>query len=101
MSEEQEELGRYQRRTIDLHEDHWAVLDALAEDLGAYPQGGARRSHTSWRALLRLIAEGHYLLSPSVAARMETPISTEQTAWRVRWRKRTTNNTSSENQKID
>ncbi len=95
MAGEQEELGRYQRRTIDLHEDHWAVLDALAEDLGACPQGGAQRGQASWRALVRLIAEGHYLLSLSAAARMETPIPTKEAVWRVRWRKRPVSNTSS------
>lgn len=81
-------LHRYQRRTIDLHEKHWALLDILAEELNACPEGGANRGKPSWRALIRLIAEGHYVLTPSVAARMEAAHASEQGRWRLRWRKR-------------
>ena len=88
MTDDQHQQHRYQRRTIDLHEHHWAILDALAEELGACPEGGANRGQPSWRALVRLIAEGHYLLMPSAAARMEAQALSEQGKWRVRWRKR-------------
>jgi hypothetical protein len=88
MTDEPQAGQRYQRRTIDLHEQHWAMLDALAEALDACPEGGANRGRPSWRALLRLIAEGHYLLTPSAAARMEASARSDQGKWRVRWRKR-------------
>lgn len=86
--DDSETLHRYHRRTIDLHEQHWALLDSLAEELGTCPEGGANRGRPSWRALVRLIAEGHYVLTPSTAARMEATQFSEHGKWRLRWRKR-------------
>jgi hypothetical protein len=88
MASDSKTIGRYQRRTIDLNEDHWALLDALAEELNACPDGGPERGRPSWRALMRLIAEGHYHIVPSTVARLEATQESTNGKWRVRWRSR-------------
>lgn len=46
------------RRSLKMSEENWAVIDAIAKDLGAKAKTGSRAGLPSWRSLLYQLATG-------------------------------------------
>ena len=51
-----------ERRSLPLTLDQWAHLENLAETHEALARGGPKTGQSSWRVLLRMIADGDLLI---------------------------------------
>lgn len=55
---------QFQRRSLELTPDQWANLEALAEAIGSIAPTGPNAGMTSWRSLIKCIANGDITILP-------------------------------------
>ena len=61
-------MSPQERRSLTLSLEEWTALEAIANELEAMAERGPTTGESSWRALIRLIAQGKLTPSPRESA---------------------------------
>ena len=63
----------FERRSLELTAEQWAVIEQLAAQTDSLAPGGPKAFSPSWRTLIKRIANGDFLLIVTDEANHDSP----------------------------